>query len=239
MGGQSNRGLDGMTVRNCTFRGTTSGLRLKADPTEGGPVKNVTYMNIDMEDVMYPLAFYSYYKPVGNPGAIGKNQTTPEKVKAWNARPPNSLNSQTLPTWKGISISNLTATGTTGYSILWGLPPLADGLVDSVKLNNVKLLGGPGTEIYDAKNIEATGSSDLGNLTTWNALAITQQPKRRPSASGAGGGLHGGGRGRSERTQARGFRTSGSSRERRLWTGRAPMDRAFPGRPGRPSQSQG
>jgi pectin methylesterase-like acyl-CoA thioesterase len=186
VGGQSNRGLDGMTVKNCTFDGTVSGLRLKADATQGGPVQNISYTNLTMRNVTYPIVFYSYYNKVGNPGAVsGDLQTTPEKVKSWNASPPNSLASQTLPSWKNITISNVTATGTKGYSIIWGLP-LEGYLIENIKLNNVRIMDGPGYEIFDATNVQFLGDTDIGRLITANALAITSQPLNQTVAAGAG-----------------------------------------------------
>ncbi|HVV50472.1 MAG TPA: glycosyl hydrolase family 28 protein, partial [Polyangia bacterium] len=89
VGGQTNDGLDGMTVTNCTFNGTSTGLRLKADATQGGPVQNLTYSNITMTNVPSPIVFYSYYNQIGSPGAAsGSSQTTPAKVNAFNANPP-------------------------------------------------------------------------------------------------------------------------------------------------------
>ena len=177
VGGQTNAGLDGLTVKNCYFNGTTSGLRLKADSTQGGPLQNVTYTNMVMVNVQYPIVFYSYYKNVGSPGAVeGRLQSTPEKVKLWNAVPPNSLTRRTLPSWKHITINGLTATGTTGYSTIWGLP-LAGYYWDDVKLNNVFISGGPGLEIYDASNVQFTGDTQVGAVTSFNALAITSQPR--------------------------------------------------------------
>ena len=123
VGGQTNDGLNGLTVTNCTFNGTTAGLRLKADPTEGGPVQNLSFSNLTMSNVQFPILFYSYYNILGSPGAVsGSNQTTPAKVNIDNATPPNSLALATIPTWKNITISNLTATGASAWSIIWGLP---------------------------------------------------------------------------------------------------------------------
>jgi len=184
IGGQTNRGLDGMTVRNCTFNGTTSGLRLKADPTQGGPVKNVRFEKLTMTGVQYPIVFYSYYKNVGSPGSIaGSTQTTIDKVKLWNAQPPNSLTSRTLPSWKDITIDGLTATGSTGHSIIWGLP-LADGLIANVTMHDVRITGGPAFEIYDAANVQLTGKSDIGTPITCNSLVITSQPSDQTAAPG-------------------------------------------------------
>jgi hypothetical protein len=184
VGGQSNRGLDGMVVKDCVFNGTVSGLRLKADATEGGLVQNITYSNLTMNNVQYPIVFYSYYKPVGNPGQTGKNQTTPAQVNDWNANPPNSLDSRTLSGWRNITIDNLTSTGAKAYNIIWGLP-LADYLIANVTLHNVHLSGGPGFEIYDATNVQVTGNSDIGSVITDNALVLVKQPESQSVTAGA------------------------------------------------------
>lgn len=179
IGGQTNVGLDGMLVTNCTFNGTSSALRFKADPTQGGPVQNVTFENITMTNVQYPILFYSYYNQLGSPGAVsGSSQTTPAKVNAWNATPPNSLASSTIPMWKNITVTNLTVINGSGYSTIWGLP-LADALIQNVTLNNVNIQGGAGLELYDATNIQLTGTNNVGPIITCNALAITGQPASR------------------------------------------------------------
>lgn len=184
VGGQSNRGLNGMVVKNCAFDSTTSALRLKADPTQGGNVENITYTNLTMQHVPYPIVFYSYYKNVGNPAAIsGNNLTTPDKVKAWNAEPPQSLASKTMPAWKNITVANLFSSDTRGYSIIWGLP-LEGYLIEDVKLHNVHILGGPGFEIYDATNVQLSGDSEVGKIIPANALAITRQPGAQQVALG-------------------------------------------------------
>lgn len=171
VGGQSNRGLDGLLVKNCTFRGTISGLRLKADATQGGPVRNVRYLNLRMSGVEYPFVFYSYYKNVGSPAA----KTTPAKVAAWNARPPNRLDSATLPSWRDIALENVTADDIGGASIIWGLP-LASGLIEDVRLSNVRFAPGPGLEIYDAADVQYDRATDVSPVLAWNALALVRQP---------------------------------------------------------------
>ena len=103
------------------------------------------------------------------------SQTTPAKVNTDNTTPPNPLNTTTIPTWKNITIENLTATGASAYSIIWGLP-LADALIQNVTLRNVNISGGPGFEIFDATNVQFI-NSNVGAFTTGNALAITGQPQ--------------------------------------------------------------
>lgn len=190
VGGQTNVGLDGLLVDRCTFTNTTSGLRLKADATQGGLVQHLTYSNITMTNVPYPIVFYSYYVDVGTPGAVsGSNQTTAAKVASWNASPPNSLRSSTISRWQDITLSNVTATGATGYSIIWGLP-LATALISNVTLDNVHLSGNRGLEIFNAHNVQLTGNSTvtvptgLPQFVTYNALALTSPPQHQSAVWG-------------------------------------------------------
>ena len=186
IGGQTNVGLDGMVVTNCTFNGTSSALRFKADPTQGGPVQNVTFSNLTMTNVQYPILFYSYYNVLGSPGAIsGSSQITPAKVNTYNTSPPNSLSLPTIPTWKNIIVTNLTVTNASGYCTIWGLPT-ADALIANVTLNNVNIQGGAGLELYNASNIQLTGTSSVGSIITCNALGITGQPTGKTINVGQG-----------------------------------------------------
>lgn len=182
IGGQTNVGLDGLTVTDCVFEGTTSGLRMKADATQGGLVQNVTYRNIRMTNVKFPIVFYSYYNRVGNPGYLsGSSQTTPAKVATWNATPPDPLKASTIPIWRNITIDNLQSAGTSQYSIIWGLP-LANALISNVTLKDLKLSGPVGLEIFNAANVQIVGDSTIDvpagvlPFVTYNTLAISRQP---------------------------------------------------------------
>ena len=185
IGGQTNAGLTGLDVSNCTFDGTTTGLRLKADATEGGMVENLSYSDITMTNVQYPIVFYSYYNRVGSPGATsGSSRITPARVNQWNANPPDSLRATTLPGWRNITVRNLTAIRASGYSIIWGLP-LPDDLIADVTLDNVSISGGAGFEIYDATNVQFTGASSVGPIVTDNSLVITSQPQSQTVIAGS------------------------------------------------------
>jgi len=186
IGGQTNSGVDGFTVSDCTFTGTEYGLRLKADPTAGGVVQNLTYTNLTMTDVTYPIVFYSYYNLVGVPGAIaGSNRTTVAKVAAWNATAPSasyrSYGTTTLPVWRNITVSNLTATRSAGapdgYSIIWGLP---NRPVANVVLHNVTTTGYAGFAVFNAANVQLTGTTRLaGTFTSYNAQVISAPPENQ------------------------------------------------------------
>ncbi len=120
VGGQTNDGLDDMLVAHCSMTGTDNGLRLKADASQGGMVRNIYYLDIRMTNVTYPIVFYSYYREIGNPGNTATTGTI--SPTTYNATPPDALTSSTLSFWKNITIDGLTATGATGGSIIWGLP---------------------------------------------------------------------------------------------------------------------
>ncbi len=179
IGGQSNAGLDGMTVARCAFHDTTSGLRMKADPTQGGVVRNVDYHDLTMDGVTYPIVFYSYYHEIGNPGG-----TAPGVVEKYNAAPPDPLDAGTLPVWRHITVSNLRSVNTKGASIIWGLP-LAGAFIDGVTLRDVRIAGGRGMKLYNAVNVRLTGDTDVGEWVASNALAVTSQPRGQRAAPGS------------------------------------------------------
>lgn len=185
VGGQSNRGLDGMTVTDCTFEGTTSGLRLKADPTQGGPVRNLTYERLTMKNVKYPFVFYSYYNKAGNPG---NGKFAPVAAAAWNVTPPNSLASSTIPTWENITVRDVTVTGATGSSVIWGLP-LEAGFFTNVRFINLRYSGDRSFLLYNVRDVQFIGSevsvrSGTPAFAAHNALAITTQPADRRAKAG-------------------------------------------------------
>ncbi len=176
IGGQTNAGVENMIAYNCTFNGTTSGIRLKADPTQGGLTQNISYSNMTMTNVQYPIVLYSYYVKVGNPGvASGSNYITPARAAQDNASimadggyvdffvtkaigTIRNRQANAYSLWRNISFSNITSTGGKGYNVIWGLP---DHLVENVTFNNCHFSGDYGFEIYDATNIQFTGNSSI------------------------------------------------------------------------------
>ncbi len=138
VGGQTNAGLDGLTVKNCTFNGTDNGLRLKAGPYKldgtvyntgaglGGIVKNVSFSDITMTNVTYPIIINSWY--IGN-DRYGYSQASPSSLHTLT-NPGETLhtvdqqnNSTALvPFYDNIRYTNITATGSTAnVAIIYGL----------------------------------------------------------------------------------------------------------------------
>jgi polygalacturonase len=133
VGGQTQAGLNGLTITNCTFTNTEAGIRLKASRGTGGPVQNITVSNITMSGVKYPIDITSYY-------------TTSTWGTGINPQDPIQASNSLTPIWKNISISTLTSTMTTSdmyysgsYSgIIWGLPEQS---VIGMTLTNVQISG--------------------------------------------------------------------------------------------------
>jgi polygalacturonase len=137
-------GLNGMTVSNCTFDGTTSGIRMKSAEGRGGLVENLTYTNNTMVDVQNPIYIASYYPSLPSPPPDPSG--TPDSV---------------TPIWQNIDISGLTSTWNESDSgsnsgIIWGLPY---ELINNLNLNDVKITAATGMEIYYASPVDLNASS--------------------------------------------------------------------------------
>jgi polygalacturonase len=61
IGSETNGGASHILVRNLTLDGTTNGIRIKSDLSRGGLVHDVTYDNVCMRNVKYPLLLTPHY----------------------------------------------------------------------------------------------------------------------------------------------------------------------------------
>lgn len=134
IGGQTNDGVRHMTVRDCTFRGTQTGIRMKASRGAGGLVEDLTYNNLSMTDVATPILITSYY---------------PKVPKDPASDPPEPVGKAT-PIWRGIRISNVTSVGATAAGRMMGLPEMP---IRDIVLTDVKISADRGMEIVHAKGI--------------------------------------------------------------------------------------
>jgi polygalacturonase len=150
IGGQTNLGLDGLTVTNCTFDGTTAGIRMKADRGDGGVVTNCTYSNLTMYNVQYPINIHSYY---------------PNTIPAASPMDPaQTYVAGQTPLWQNITISNVTSTWDSSRAsydstiqaksytgIIWGLP---EAPVANLAMSNVNISGAVhGIDINHVRNL--------------------------------------------------------------------------------------
>ncbi len=131
VGSETVGGVRNLTVRNCTFKDTVSGLRIKSYRGRGGLVENVSYTDIKMTDVKIPINITSYY---------------PRIPKEDAAQP---ITSET-PIYRDIRIANLTATSPQSAGFIVGLP---ECVVSNLTLENVHISAPAGLTVRNAKAI--------------------------------------------------------------------------------------
>jgi polygalacturonase/PKD repeat protein len=166
VGSDTQGGVYGLLVSNCTFNGTSNGIRMKSDRDIGGPIQNLTYLDITMTNVGYPIVIYSYYDEVGTPNSI-----TPSTAASYG---PQQVIT-TTPFWQNILISNLTATANSGANVtgvIWGRQ---EAPVSNLTLYAVNIASPRETfDIYNAQGIQIINSQlttdgSTNTLTLYNA----------------------------------------------------------------------
>jgi len=184
VGGQTNSGLNGMAVTNCTFNGTDNGFRLKAGIPNGGIVQNVSFSNSTMTNVKNPIIINSWYNGQDHYGSgeiPGTSLEGNDPQHAFNPAnpgdPPVTVdevnNSAAYPFFDNISYSNINATGAANnVLIIYGLnsnPANAANQparnIDSISFSNVNLSGAWGADIYYVSNLDISGL----NVTATNS----------------------------------------------------------------------
>src|SRR5262249_11429767 len=148
VGGQTDSGLDGMTVSHITFNGTDNGVRMKSGAAAiqtsggGGVVKNVSFSDITMTNVATPIIINSWYnsgdhygKAEVSPSAL-HNLTTPSDPTV-NVNQNNNTDLQ--PFFDNVTYSNITATGATqNVAIIYGLNSIPASPTDPLRnIDNV------------------------------------------------------------------------------------------------------
>jgi polygalacturonase len=165
IGGETNDGANNITVTNCTLNGTTWGLRLKAGRGNGGLVENVSYSNITMTNVQYPIFIFSYY--------VNGSDTLPTDPSADPGQPVNGL----TPLWQNISFNNITATDTKSNSyagVIYGLP---EAPATNISFNNVNITANYGMEIDHARNVTFDSLSHITVASGADLISSTNSPQ--------------------------------------------------------------
>ncbi len=105
IGSYTSAGLRNITVENVTFDKTVNGIRIKSEENRGGAVTNVTYRNLTMTGVRYPIVITSYYpKWPKNPA---------------DARPATGAN---VPRYADLLFENVTLTDCKNGPVIYGMP---------------------------------------------------------------------------------------------------------------------
>ncbi|MGD1278657.1 MAG: glycosyl hydrolase family 28 protein [Tepidisphaeraceae bacterium] len=156
IGGGTSKGVNGMTITNCTLTGTTNGLRIKANDgnnSNGGggaatPLQNVSYSGITMTNVTNPIVIESFYN--------GGDTFAPSPTSAsFYPATPTAADAYT-PFYENVSFSGITATGSTNGGIIQGLNtnPLS---INGLTFTNVNITAGSYMEMWYGTNINVAG----------------------------------------------------------------------------------
>ncbi len=132
IGSETLGGVKNLTVTNCSFNGTTSGIRIKSARGKGGLVGNLVYTDITMTNVDFPIYLTSYYP----------------KVPKEDAAQPLAPNT---PVYRKIVIRNLVAHSARTAGMIVGLP---EAPIVGVTLENVRVTAPAGLVLRNAHGFE-------------------------------------------------------------------------------------
>ena len=127
-------GVDSMLVDSCTFNGTTNGIRIKSDRGNGGNVRHITYSNLTMTNVRYPIYLTEYYPSI-------PVQTDPSQ--------PVTSSSKT-PSLHDITITKLTSSNTASNATVGIIVGLPETNLTNIHLSNVSISARTGMQVRNA-----------------------------------------------------------------------------------------
>ena len=125
--------VSNLTVVDCTFNNTETGIRIKSDRDRGGFVHDLTYRNLRMTNVGTPIMIYGSYHEKVKPFK-DMNNLKGRDAAQFPAKPVTDL----TPFYANLTFSNITATVETGHraGLIFGLP---EACVTNVLLQNVNI----------------------------------------------------------------------------------------------------
>ena len=156
-----NGGVSNITVINCTINGADNGIRIKSDNDRGGLVQNISYLNIGITNVHFPIQIYGYYNEVGTPSGISPYIAATQAVAAVSGL---------TPIYRNITFSNINATSVSGYPIglIWGRTEMP---ATNIVFNKVNVTGDRSFDLYNVSGAQFI-DCNLRVSATSNTFAI-------------------------------------------------------------------
>lgn len=136
IGSETYGGIHDVTVRDCTFDGTSNGIRIKSARDRGNDLYNFAFSNIVMRDVGTAITINMYYMDKS-----GSGRRVSKPVTA------------STPRLHGVRIDNVAVTGAQNAGDIIGLP---ESDVLDVKLSNVSIAAEKGMTVRDARGVVFT-----------------------------------------------------------------------------------
>ncbi|HEY7088479.1 MAG TPA: glycosyl hydrolase family 28 protein [Tepidisphaeraceae bacterium] len=168
-------GVSNLTVEDCTFDGTECGIRIKSDRDRGGTVEHLTYRNLKMKNVNFPILIYGSYM-AREREYRDLNNITAEVATTY----PTSQMSDRTPIYRDFTFSNITATAAPGKraGLIWGLP---EAPASNILLQNVKITADKPFGIYNAQGVKVENCRIVtpdgeNKLSTGNAEVAVWPP---------------------------------------------------------------
>jgi hypothetical protein len=122
-----------MLVDSCTFTNTDNGIRIKSQRGRGGNIHGITYSNLTMTNVRYPIYFTAFYS-----GIPAQNVDTLFPITS------------TTPYYHDIKVINLTSTNTASNSVAGIIVGVPEEPLNNIILQNVKLSAYKGIQLRNA-----------------------------------------------------------------------------------------
>ena len=133
IGSETYKGIHDVTVRDCTFEGTTNGIRIKSARDRGNALYGFAFSNISMKNVGTAITINLYYMD-----KTGSRAHVAMPVTA------------STPTLRDVHIENVNVTGAQTAGDITGLP---ESNVKDVTFSNVSISAHKGMSVSDAQGI--------------------------------------------------------------------------------------
>lgn len=137
IGSEMSSGVNNITVKNCLFMGTDTGLRFKSTRGRGGVVKNIKVDGVRMFGITGDAVTFDLYyfnNAAGTEAEISVSEDTPE--------------------FRDIEIENVYCQGAKRAVYMNGLPEMP---ISNVKIKNSTFYAEQGIETHNTKNFQKEG----------------------------------------------------------------------------------